>query len=53
MLEMRMVVALLMQRFDMHLAADYEPSRWEEELKEMFILETGSLPVVFACRECH
>lgn len=50
MLEMRMVVALLMQRFDMRFPDDHDPSRWEEELREFFILETGELPVILSRR---
>ena len=53
MLEMRMVVALLMQKFDMRFADGYDPSRWEEELKDMFIIETGELPVILSCRNSH
>ena len=51
MLEMRMVVALLMQRFDMRFADDYNPSRWEEDLRDVFIFETGELPVILSCRD--
>ena len=50
MLEMRVVVALLIQRFDMRLADGYDPSRWEKELKDTFVFETGELPVFISAR---
>ncbi|EJD02378.1 high nitrogen upregulated cytochrome P450 monooxygenase 2 [Fomitiporia mediterranea MF3/22] len=51
MLEMRMVVATLIQKFDMKLAEDYDPRKWEEDLQDYFIIKVGKLPVVLNPRE--
>ncbi|KAI5116694.1 hypothetical protein M0805_002856 [Coniferiporia weirii] len=48
--EMRAVVALLVQRFEMRLARGYDPRRWEEELEDMFVFKVGELPVVLESR---
>ena len=48
--EMRMVVATLVQRFEMEFAEGYDPSKWEEDLKEFFLVKVGSLPVVLRAR---
>ncbi|EJD02376.1 cytochrome P450 [Fomitiporia mediterranea MF3/22] len=50
-LEMRMVVATLIQKFDMKLAEDYDPHMWEEDLQDNFIFKVGKLPVVLNTRE--
>ena len=50
MLEMRMVVALLMQRFEMRFALGYDPKRWEEEIEDFFVVKNGKLPVVLTPR---
>ena len=48
--EMRMVVALLMQRFEIRFADGYDPLQWETELKDYFVMSNGCLPVVMAPR---
>lgn len=48
--EMRMVVALLMQRFEIRFADGFDPSRWEEEMEDFFVLKNGKLPVVLTPR---
>lgn len=48
--EMRVVVALLMQRFEMRFSRGYNPSRWEEDTEDFYILKTGKLPVVLTPR---
>jgi hypothetical protein len=50
MVEMRMVIALLVQRFEMRFADGYDPAEWERKLEEWFLLVTGELPVVFERR---
>ena len=50
MLEMRVVVALLVQKFDMRLADGYDPLTWEKNLKDVFVFATGKLPVKIASR---
>lgn len=48
--EMRMVVALLMQRFEIRFAKGYDPKRWEVESEDYFILKSRKLPVVLTPR---
>ena len=48
--EMRMVVALLMQRFEIRFADGYDSLQWETELKDYFVMSNGCLPVVMAPR---
>ncbi|KAL5522514.1 hypothetical protein ACEPAG_8530 [Sanghuangporus baumii] len=43
--EMRMVTALLMQRFEFQFAGDYNPNDWEEHLEDFFVLCNGPLRV--------
>ena len=58
-----MVLATLMQRFDFRLAGEkgkdgegegetvYDPSQWEEELRDHFVFKVGKLPVALTTRE--
>lgn len=48
--EMRIVVALLIQRFEMRFSQGYDPSRWEEETEDFYILKTGKLPIILTPR---
>lgn len=50
-LEMRMVVSAVLQRFDLKFPDSYDTKRWEEELKDYFIIKVGELPVVLTPRE--
>lgn len=50
-LEMRMVVSVLMQRFEMRFADGYDPKEWEENLEDWFLLSTGPLLVVLTPRD--
>ncbi|KAJ7653938.1 cytochrome P450 [Mycena polygramma] len=50
MLEIRMVMAYIMQAFDMRLVDGYDKQRWEAELKDYFVLQKGSLPVILTSR---
>ena len=49
-LEMRIVVALLMQKFEMRLADGYDTSLWDKQLRDFFVFETGELPIVLTPR---
>ncbi|KAL5529716.1 hypothetical protein ACEPAG_5701 [Sanghuangporus baumii] len=49
-LEMRMVIAMIIQRFDVKLADGYTPQQWEEELKDYYVIKVGELPVVLKAR---
>lgn len=48
--EMRMVVAVLVQRFDMTLAEGYDPDKWTDELNDWLVMSTGNLPVTLTPR---
>jgi len=48
--EMRIVVALLIQRFEMRFMQGYDPSRWEEDTEDFYVLKTGKLPIVLTPR---
>lgn len=49
-IEMRMVVALLLQRFDMRFADGWNADEWEEKLEDWHMLVKGRLPVVLTPR---
>ena len=48
--ELRVIVALLMQRFDMELDEGYDPRDWNDKLEDWFIMQTGKLPVMLTVR---
>ncbi|KZP10113.1 cytochrome P450 [Athelia psychrophila] len=48
--EIRMVVSLMLQSFDMQLAKGYDAQRWEREIEDRLISHTGELPVVLTAR---
>lgn len=48
--EMRMVVALLMQRFEMRFADGYDPRQWEEDIQDILVMKNGKLPIVLTPR---
>ncbi|KAL5529717.1 hypothetical protein ACEPAG_5702 [Sanghuangporus baumii] len=50
-LEMRMVVATIVQRFEMKFATGYDPRKWEEDLQDFFVMKVGELPVILNARE--
>ncbi|KAJ7865617.1 cytochrome P450 [Mycena olivaceomarginata] len=50
MLEIRMVVAYVMQAFELRLADGYDEEWWEDELKDYLVMQKGSLPVVVTSR---
>ena len=49
-MEMRMVVALLLQKFEMRFADGFDTKMWEEHLEDFFVLANGKLPVVLTSR---
>ena len=51
MMEMRMVLATLIQKFDFRLAEGYDPGQWEKDLEDFFVIQVGKLPVVLTARE--
>ncbi|KAL5514555.1 hypothetical protein ACEPAG_1871 [Sanghuangporus baumii] len=50
-LEMRMVVAAIIQKFDIKFAAGYDPRTWDEELQEFMAMRVGRLPVALNPRQ--
>lgn len=42
---------MMMQRFEISLAPDYDSALWEEELEDLFLLKNGVLPVAVSSRE--
>lgn len=49
--EIRMLVCLTLQTYDMRLAEGYDRQRWERELEDRLISHTGELPVVITARK--
>ncbi|KAF7976197.1 hypothetical protein HWV62_7374 [Athelia sp. TMB] len=49
--EIRMVVCLMLQTFDMRLADGYDARRWDNEIEDRLISHTGELPVVLTPRK--
>lgn len=50
-MEIRSVIALLLQRFDVRFAEGYDPGRWEREMENRFVFQVGELPVVLTPRK--
>lgn len=48
--EMRVVLAMLMQKFDFRFADGYDPKNWEKDMVDLFVLKLGKLPVVITPR---
>ncbi|KAL5514477.1 hypothetical protein ACEPAG_2565 [Sanghuangporus baumii] len=48
--EMRIIVALVMQRFEVRFAPGFDPKEWEERLKDFFVMSNGPLPVTLTSR---
>lgn len=49
--EMRMVLALLMKKFEFSFTAEYDAGKWERELRDWMVVKTGGLPVLVRLRE--
>lgn len=50
-LELRVVVATLVQQFEMDLKPGWDPADWERDLEDYFVFVKGNLPVVLRFRE--
>lgn len=48
--EMRMVVCLLLQTFDLKMAEGYDPQQWERNIEDRFVAHIGCLPVCLSPR---
>jgi cytochrome P450 len=49
--EMRAVLGGIVRRFNVRLADGFDPSTWEAQLKDRFVLARGPLPVVMTHRK--
>ena len=49
-LEMRVLVALLMQRFDIAFAPGLDFEQWEKEVQDLFVVKVSELPVILRPR---
>lgn len=49
-LELRVVLATLVQRFDMELKPQWNPLEWETNLQDFFVSTKGTLPVIIKPR---
>ncbi|PAV19188.1 cytochrome P450 [Pyrrhoderma noxium] len=49
-LELRIVIATLMQKFEMQFAEGYDISEWEEAKEDWFAMKNGRLPVTIRLR---
>lgn len=50
MAEIRVVLALLMQKFDFRFAEWYDPRNWEKDMVDVFVLKLGKLPIIVTPR---
>lgn len=50
-MQMRMAICALVQRFDMHFQDDFNPKKWEDEMLDYVVMIKGSLPVVLGVRK--
>ncbi|PPR03076.1 hypothetical protein CVT24_012389 [Panaeolus cyanescens] len=50
-MEMRMLVVLLIQRFDFALHPSYKPEQWEKEIGDFFVTVKGELPTLLKPRK--
>jgi len=49
--EMRLVVSVMISRFDMKLDPSYNPQKWHEDISDYFSMVTGSLPTLLSSRQ--
>lgn len=50
-MEMRMVLALIMQRLDMRLEDGYNPQQWYDDMQDQFVTMKGVLPTILTPRK--
>ncbi|KAJ7579881.1 cytochrome P450 [Mycena floridula] len=50
-MELRFVIATLVQQFDMDLEASWGRNQWEDELEDYFVFKKGALPVIIKSTE--
>ena len=50
MIELRLMTCLIVRTFEMSFVDGYDPSRWEEEILDRFLMVKGKLPVKLKTR---
>lgn len=50
-MQMRMLICMVIQRFDMKFEDGFQPDKWEEELLDYNVMAKGRLPVVLTPRD--
>lgn len=51
MMELRIILCTMVQKFDIRPAEGYDLDQWEKNLKERFLTTRGPLPVTMAARK--
>jgi len=50
-MEMRMVVCLTMQKYDIRFEDGFQPKQWEDDMRDFFVTMKGELPVILTPRK--
>lgn len=50
MAELRVITALMIHHFDMKFADDYDPSDWQRDLEDWYVMSVGKVPVQLTLR---
>jgi len=50
-MEMRMLVCMMIQKYDMRFEEEYRPAKWEDDMLDYFVMVKGKLPVVLSPRK--
>lgn len=50
-MEMRMLVCLMMQKYEMQFEEGYRLSQWEDDMKDYHVMVRGRLPIVLTPRK--
>lgn len=50
-MEMRMLVCLVMQKYEMRFEEGYVPKQWKDDMQDYFVMMKGRLPVVLTPRK--
>ena len=48
--EMRIVIATLLHRFEFRLADRYDPRDWDKSIEDYLVVKIGELPVILTAR---
>ncbi|KAF8235772.1 cytochrome P450 [Tricholoma matsutake] len=50
-MEMRMLVCLMMQRYEMKFEEGYRPGQWDDDMQDYYVMMKGRLPIVLTPRK--